>query len=117
MTDVEVEVWIPRAGMLGRAKTVEFPAADMSMFGTSVYANASSGMKKGQVVQITIGSESTTAIIRSEEKTNEKKRSRFGIEFIQPSDEFLDEVRIITNEARRLMGEQVGQENLWLKSA
>ncbi len=116
VTDAEIEIWIPRAGILGRARSAEFPAADMSMFGTSVYAGTNDGLKRGQVVEITIGSESTTAIIRSEEATDTKKRSRYGIEFIKPSEEFLDEVRIITNEARRLMGETVGQENLWLRS-
>ena len=118
MTDTVVEIWIPRKGVLGRAKTAEVPVADMSMFGASVYASKSDKLARGQVVEVTIGREKTTAIIRSEMQGDEdKKLSRYGLEFIKPDDAFLAEVRLITETCRRMVGEEVGEEQLWLRSS
>ncbi|MFT7476023.1 MAG: hypothetical protein ACI81L_002969 [Verrucomicrobiales bacterium] len=118
MTDSVIEIWIPRQGVLGRARTAEVPVADMSMFGTSVYANRSDKLARGQVVEVSIGRENTTAIIRSENPSEDSKRlARYGIEFIKPSEAFLSEVRAITETCRRMAGEDIGQEELWLRSS
>ena len=118
VTDTVVEIWIPRKGVLGRAKTAEVPVADMSMFGASVYASKSDKLARGQVVEVTIGREKTTAIVRSEMAGEEDlKLSRYGLEFIKPTDEFLSEVRLITETCRRMVGEEVGEEQLWLRSS
>lgn len=117
MTDTVVEIWIPRKGVLGRAKTAEVPVADMSMFGASVYAAASDKLARGQVVEVSIGGEKTTAIVRSEKPGDGKRLSRFGLEFIKPTDEFLSEVRLITESCRRMVGEDVGHEQVWLRSS
>lgn len=113
-----VEIWIPRKGVLGRAKTAEVPVADMSMFGASVYASKSDKLARGQVVEVTIGREKTTAIVRSEKPGGDSKRlARYGLEFIKPTDDFLAEVRLITETCRRMVGEEVGQEQIWLRSS
>ena len=118
MTDTVVEVWIPRKGVLGRAKTAEVPVADMSMFGASVYANKSDKLARGQVVEVSIGHQTSTAIIRSEKPSGDSKRlARYGLEFINPSEEFLSEVRLITETCRRMVGEDIGEEQLWLRSS
>lgn len=118
MTDTVIEIWIPRKGVLGRAKTAEVPVADMSMFGASVYANKSDKLARGQVVEVSIGREKTTAIVRSEKPAGDSKRlSRYGLEFIKPTDAFLAEVRLITETCRRIVGEDVGEEQLWLRSS
>lgn len=118
MTDTVIEIWIPRQGALGRGRTAEVPVADMSMFGASVVANKSDKLARGQVVQVTLGPEKTTAIIRSEKPSEDgKNQRRYGIEFINPTDRFLAEVRLITETCRRLAGEQVGQEQMWLRSS
>lgn len=88
------------------------------MFGAAVYASPSDKLARGQVVEVTIGTEKTTAIVRSEQGTDEaKKLSRFGLEFIKPTEEFLAEVRLITESCRHMVGEDVGQEQLWLRSS
>lgn len=118
VTDTVIEIWIPRKGVLGRAKTAEVPVADMSMFGASVYANKSDKLARGQVVEVFIGHEKTAAIVRSEKPGGEsKKLARYGLEFIKPSDEFLSEVRLITETCRRMVGEDVSGEQLWLRSS
>lgn len=118
ITDTVIEIWIPRKGVLGRAKTAEVPVADMSMFGASVYANKSDKLARGQVVEVFIGHEKTTAIVRSEKPGGDSKRlARYGLEFIKPTDEFLSEVRLITETCRRMVGEDVGHEQLWLRSS
>ena len=118
VTDTVVEIWIPRKGVLGRAKTAEVPVADMSMFGASVYAAKSDKLARGQVVEVLIGREKTTAIVRSEKPGgSDKQLSRYGLEFIKPSDEFLAEVRLITESCRRMVGEDVGEEQVWLRSS
>lgn len=118
VTDTVIEIWIPRKGVLGRAKSAELPVADMSMFGASVYAAKGDKIAKGQVVQVTIGDERATAIVRSERPSQERATlCRYGLEFIKPSDSFLNEVRLITETARRLSGEEIGQEQLWLRSS
>ena len=118
VTDTVIEIWIPRKGVLGRAKTAEVPVADMSMFGASVYANKSDKLARGQVVEVFIGHEKTTAIVRSEKPGGDSKRlARYGLEFIKPTDEFLAEVRLITETCRRMVGEDVGEEQLWLRSS
>jgi hypothetical protein len=118
MTDSVIEIWIPRQGVLGRARTAEVPVADMSMFGASVYANKSDKLARGQVVEVSIGRENTTAIIRSEKTSDDSKRlARYGIEFIKPSEAFLGEVRFITETGRRMVGEDVSHEQLWLRSS
>lgn len=117
MTDTVVEIWIPRQGVLGRARTAEVPVADLSMFGASVYANKSDKLARGQVVEVAIGSEQTTAIVRSEKPGGElKSLRRYGLEFIQPTEAFLSEVRVITETCRRMVGEDIGHEQLWLRS-
>ncbi len=112
-----VEIWIPRKGVLGRAKTAEVPVADMSMFGASVYAAKSDKLARGQVVEVSIDGEKTTAIVRSEKPGETKRLARFGLEFIKPSDEFLAQVRLITENCRRMVGEDVGEEQVWLRSS
>lgn len=88
------------------------------MFGASVYANKSDKIARGQVVEVSIGREKTTAIIRSEKPSEDSKRlARYGIEFIKPSKGFLSEVRLITETCRRMVGEDVRQEQLWLRSS
>ncbi len=117
MTDTVLEIWIPRKGVLGRAYTAEVPVADLSMFGASVYASKSDKISRGQVVEVSIGHEKSTAIVRSERESGDsKKLVRYGLEFIKPSDAFLNEVRMITESCRRMVGEDVRQESLWLRS-
>lgn len=117
MTDTVIEIWIPRKGVLGRAHSCELPVADMSMFGSSVYAPKSEKIAKGQVIEVSIGMARTTAVVRSERPVEgSKKLLRYGLEFIKPSDEFLAEVRLITESSRRMSGEEIGQEQLWLRS-
>lgn len=117
-TDIDLDVLIPRAGLLGRARTVELHAADLSMFGVSVLAEQSDGLKRGQVVRITLDDATTTAIVRHEEIVDDAPDSvvRYGLEFIRPSDEFIVKTHDITNMARELIGEQVSEE-LWLRSS
>ncbi|MDW3176977.1 MAG: hypothetical protein R8J94_06310 [Acidimicrobiia bacterium] len=118
VTDSLIEIWIPRKGVLGRARTAELPVADLSMFGSSVFANKSDRLARGQVLEVRLGSTKTTAIVRSEQSSGEGDgRLRYGLEFINPTDEFLSEVRLITETCRRIAGEDVGQEQLWLRSS
>lgn len=118
MTDTVIEIWSPRKGVLGRARTAEVPVADMSMFGASVFAKRSDKLARGQVVEVSLGHNKTTAIIRSEQATEDgDTRNRYGLEFINPTDSFLAEVRLITETSRRIAGEEVGQEQLWLRSS
>lgn len=117
VTDMVISIWIPGQGSLGRAKTAEVPVADLSMFGASVFAKKSDRLGRGKVVQVTINDETTTAIVRSERKDEESKRTRYGLEFIQPSDEFLEQVTLITEQVRRTLGEEVLEEQLWLRSS
>lgn len=118
MTDTVIEIWSPRKGVLGRARTAEVPVADMSMFGASVFAKKSDKLARGQVVEVSLGHNKTTAIIRSEQPTKDgDSRSRYGLEFINPTDSFLAEVRLITETSRRIAGEDVGHEQLWLRSS
>ena len=87
------------------------------MFGSSVYAPKSEKIAKGQVIEVSIGMARTTAVVRSERPVEgSKKLLRYGLEFIKPSDEFLAEVRLITESSRRMSGEEIGQEQLWLRS-
>lgn len=117
LTDSEIEVWVARKGVLGRVRKLELPAADLSMFGASVYAGPASKLAKGQVIEVVIAGEKTAAIIRSERPGeaggNER---RYGIEFIKPTDEFLAHVRSITELCRHEQGEQVTSEQIWLRS-
>ena len=118
VTDTVIEIWIPKRGVLGRAQGFELPVADLSMFGASVYANKGSKLAKGQVVEITIAGHKTAAIIRSERPTEDEAFAlRFGIEFIKPSESFLGEVRLITEACRRSAGEDIREEQLWLRSS
>lgn len=103
--------------MLGRVKAVELPVADMSMFGASVFAEKSEKLAKGQVVEVAIGGQKTTAIIRSERPTDNPVQFRYGIEFIKPTEAFLSEVRLITEASRRSQGEAINGEQLWLRSS
>lgn len=112
-----LSVWIPRQGSLGRAKTAEVPVADLSMFGASVLAKKSDRLARGKVVQVTIDDQTTTAIVRSEIPNENSKQSRYGLEFIQPTDEFLDRIRHVTETARRIQGEDIREEQLWLRSS
>lgn len=120
MTDTVIEIWIPRKGVLGRARSAELPVADMSMFGASVYAAKNEKIAKGQVVEVAIGDAKTAAIVRSERPGSESRNVlRYGLEFIKPSEEFLDQVRMITESCRRIVGEDTNkdQEQLWLRSS
>jgi len=87
------------------------------MFGASVYASKTDKLARGQVVEVTIGDEKTTAIVRSEKPGDSDKLLRYGLEFIKPTDEFLAEVRLITETCRRMVGEEVSEEQLWLRSS
>ena len=91
-----ISLWIPAQGSLGRAKTAELPVKDLSMFGASVHAKKSDKLGRGKVVQVTINDETTTAIVRSEHEGDGDKLMRYGLEFIQPSEEFLDQIREVT---------------------
>jgi hypothetical protein len=116
-TDTVLDIWIPRKGMLGRAKTAELPAADLSVFGASVVVSKSDGVQKGQVVKVTLNGHSTSAIVRNELPIPEEtKRHRCGLEFVKPSEEFIAEVTQLINRARKLVGESTSEE-LWLRSA
>ena len=107
ITETVVEIWIPRQGVLGRARTAEVPVSDLSMFGASVYANRSDKLARGQVVEVALGPEKTTAIVRSEQQVGDKTLRRYGLEFIKPTDAFLSEVRLITETCERLVGDDV----------
>lgn len=117
VTDISINIWIPGQGTLGRAKTAEVPVADLSMFGASVVAKKSDRLGRGKVVQVTINDETTSAIVRSEQPAEDSKRIRYGLEFVQPSDEFLEHVNSITDDAKRNLGEDVLEEQLWLRSS
>ena len=117
VTDMVISLWIPAQGSLGRAKTAELQVNDLSMFGASVHAKKSDKLGRGKVVQVTINDETTTAIVRSEHEGDRDKRMRYGLEFIQPSEEFLDQIREVTENARRSQGEDVREEQLWLRTS
>ena len=90
----------------------------MSMFGASVYANKSDKLARGQVVEVALGPEKTTAIVRSEKPGSDNKTlCRYGLEFIKPTDAFLSEVRLITETSQRLVGDDVRREQLWLRTS
>ena len=93
------------------------PVGDLSLFGAGVYAKKSDKLARGKVVQVTIDKETTTAIIRSEIPSEDSKQIRYGLEFIQPTEEFLDKIREVTESARRLLGEEVVDNQLWLRSS
>ena len=114
---MDISIWIPASGTLGLAKTAEVPVADVSLFGAAVHAKKSDKLARGKVVQVTINDETTTAIVRSERKTNDAKSTRYGLEFIQPSENFLEQVRIITESSRQEGGEEVREEKLWLRTS
>lgn len=114
-TDCLLEVWVPRRGMLGRSKSAELRAADLSIFGASVLVHKADGVGRGQVVQVSINGHKTSAIVRNEFPTDDKKVARCGIEFIKPSDAFLQVVGEIINQARHTDAKT--NEELWLRSA
>ena len=114
-TDSVLEIWIPKKGFLGRSKTAELPARDLSIFGASIYVSKSDGIRRGQVLQVTIDGASTSAIVRNE-AVEPDNRLRCGLEFIQPSDAFLAIIGRLINEVRSTQGENVSEE-LWLRSA
>ena len=87
------------------------------MFGASVYANRSDKLARGQVVEVALGPEKTTAIVRSEQQVGDKTLRRYGLEFIKPSDAFLSEVRLITETCESLAGADVRHEQLWLRTS
>jgi len=116
-TDTVLEIWIPRRGILGRAKTAELPAADLSVFGASVVVSKADGLQKGQVVKVTLNGNSTSAIVRNELPIpHETKIHRCGLEFVKPTEEFIAEVTQLINLARKLRGDEASEE-LWLRSA
>ena len=90
---------------------------DMSLFGAAVYAKKSDSLARGKVVQVTIDDETTTAIVRSEAPLEDTKQIRYGLEFIQPTEAFLDKITGVTENARRMLGEEVSEEQLWLRSS
>lgn len=87
------------------------------MFGASVVAKKSDRLGRGKVVQVTLDNETTTAIVRSEKSIPDSKQLRYGLEFIQPSDEFLAKVTVLTEAARKNLGENVVDEALWLRTS
>lgn len=116
-TDVVLEIWIPKRGVLGRAKTAMLPAADLSIFGASVVVAPSDGLKRGQVVQVAINGESTSAIVRNQkDDPDHAGLLRCGIEFVKPPDEFVGYVTDIINRVKKLEGENASEE-IWLRSA
>ena len=116
-TDVVLEIWIPKRGVLGRAKTAMLPAADLSIFGASVVVSPSDGLKRGQVVQVSINGESTSAIVRNEkEDPDNRKMQRCGIEFVKPPDSFVEIITDIINRVKALEGAAASEE-IWLRSA
>lgn len=118
VTDTVIEIWIPRKGVLGRARTAELPVADLSMFGASVIANKSDKLGRGQVVEVRLGPNSTTAIVRSERPSDDDDaRLKYGLEFVKPTDAFLADIRLVTETSRRVAGEEVSHEQLWLRSS
>ena len=49
-TDSILEIWVPKKGILGRSKTAELPARDLSVFGDPLKAGHNrhlSGSKRG----------------------------------------------------------------------
>lgn len=113
-----VEVWLPKRGVLGRLKSAEFPAPDLSQFGAAVIAPKADGLKRGQVVQVSIDGATCNAIVRNEFRIEgERKKLRYGLEFIQPSSDFNDAVTTIINMTRSMSGEKVAASELWLRSA
>ena len=118
IADSELEIWVSRKGALGRVRRVELPVADLSMFGASVFAEKGAKLAQGQVVEVSIGGASTTAIIRSERTEGAGDGEfRYGLEFVKPSDAFLGEVRLLTEAYRRSQGESVTGEELWLRTS
>ncbi len=118
VTTAVVEVWLPKRGVLGRLKSAEFPAADLSQFGTSVIASKSDGLKRGQVVQVSVDGATCNAIVRNHfDIPDEKRKLRYGLEFIQPSTEFNAAITSIINTARTMSGESIVASDLWLRSA
>lgn len=116
-TDVVLEIWIPRRGVLGRARTALLPAADMSIFGASVVVSPSDGLKRGQVVQVSINGESTSAIVRNQkDDPDHEGMFRCGIEFVKPPDAFVDIVTDIIDRVKQLEGQKASEE-IWLRSA
>ena len=112
-----LEIWIPKRGVLGRAKTAMLPAADLSVFGASVVVAPSDGLKRGQVVQVTINGESTSAIVRNEkDDPTEKGMKRCGIEFVKPAEEFVAIITDVINHVKSLEGTEASEE-IWLRSA
>ena len=87
------------------------------MFGASVHAKKADKLARGKVVQVTVNDETTTAIIRSEIETPDEKTTRYGLEFIQPSESFLEQVQLITEASRQTGGEAVREEQLWLRTS
>lgn len=118
VTDTVIEIWIPRKGVLGRARTAELSVADLSMFGASVIADDSDKLARGQVVEVRLGPNATTAIVRSERPLEgERTLKRFGLEFVKPTDSFLAEIRLVTETSRQIAGEEISHEQLWLRSS
>lgn len=113
---MDLSIWIPASGRLGRAKTAEVPVADLSLFGASVHAKKSDKLARGKVVQVTVNDETTTAIVRSERESSDPKTTRYGLEFIQPSEKFLEQVQMVTEASRSTSGEAVREEQLWLRT-
>jgi hypothetical protein len=111
-----LEIWIPKKGVLGRARTAEFPANDISIFGAGVEAHKSDGLKRGQVVQVSVNSHTTSAIVRNEFPGLQKNTSRYGLEFVKPSDEFLTVITALIDRLKQLQGESAS-EQIWLRSA
>jgi len=115
--DVVLEIWIPKRGVLGRAKTAMLPADDLSIFGASVVVSPSDGLKRGQVVQVSINGESTSAIVRNEkDDPEERNMHRCGIEFVKPPDAFVEIITDIINRVKALDGAEANEE-IWLRSA
>ena len=113
---MDISIRIPAQGTLGRAKTAEVPVADLSLFGAAVHAKKSDKLARGKVVQVTVNDETTTAIVRSERMDEGEQNTRYGLEFIQPSENFLEQVSLITESSREDQGEAVREEQLWLRT-
>ena len=69
-------------------------------------------------MQISIDGATCNAIVRNHFPVEgERRKLRYGLEFIQPTTEFNTAVTVIINAARSMTGESIMSSDLWLHSA
>ena len=118
MTDAVLELWVPRRGLLKRATTAELPIADMSMFGASVWASPSEKIQRGKVVEIALEGSRCLAIVRSERPGPEPKGPRcYGLEFVQPAEDFLQNLTRLMEHNRRSAGVAASRQEAWVRTS